>query len=209
MVFPFSLRCDCCARCRKCPCDPSDMPAALQASFEGWGGYPAGYCSSCDELNGTFEMPAVEEFSSQAPVGDSYDFVAEYPPCGDVNNLPGVGCRWEAEWEFACLPQACLECAADCGGSCTTDDDCTPEGCGQWWSCGATTTACAGYGGACVVECEQETVCVFDEENDPRMSTDNVRTSAIACPTSPRRVVRRSCFGCVRCCTSTSTCGPC
>lgn len=167
MAFPFSLRCDCCGGCRPCPCAAGTTPAALQAVFDDWGAYPAGYCTSCDDVNGTFEVPVVSEFSPIAPVGDNYDFDAAYPPCALTTGSPGDGCRFEAEWELPCLPQVCLECSAGCGASCTADEDCRPEACGEWWTCSATSPFCAGYGQTCGVQCEQETICVFDEESDP------------------------------------------
>lgn len=167
MAFPFSLRCDCCDRCRPCPCAAGTSPTSLQAMFDDWGAYPAGYCASCDDVNGTFELPAVAEFTPQAPLGDTYDFLAAHPPCETSGGVAGDGCLYEAVWELPCLPQACLACSAGCGASCTADADCEPAACGEWWSCGPTSPLCAGYGGSCVVDCEQETVCVFDEEMDP------------------------------------------
>ncbi len=141
----------------------------MQATFDDWGSHPAGYCVDCAALNAVLEVPAVEEFSPRAEVGDSYVFTAAHVPCDLIDGTsPGDGCRYEAEWEFDCVPEPCTaECTAECGQDCTADADCEPENCGEWYSCGATSPGCEGYGGPCAVACEQATVCVFDEEFDP------------------------------------------
>ncbi|MBA4019560.1 MAG: hypothetical protein C0483_20545 [Pirellula sp.] len=141
----------------------------MQATFEDWGSYPTGYCLDCDAVNAVLEVPAVEEFSPPAEVGDNYNFWSEVPPCDLTDGTtPGYGCRYEAEWEFDCVPEPCTaDCMSDCGGFCTTDADCEPESCGDLRSCGATDPSCEGYGGPCTVVCEQASVCVFDEETDP------------------------------------------
>ena len=185
MSFPFSLRCDCCDRCRPCPCGGSSASAALQATFDDWGAHPAGYCVDCAALNAVLEVPAVEEFSPRAEVGDSYVFTAAHVPCDLIDGTsPGDGCRYEAEWEFDCVPEPCTaECTAECGQDCTADADCEPENCGEWYSCGATSPGCEGYGGPCAVACEQATVCVFDEEFDPAHE-HGVCTAVGACAAS-------------------------
>lgn len=157
----------------------------MQATFDDWGAHPAGYCVDCAALNAVLEVPAVEEFSPRAEVGDSYVFTAAHVPCDLIDGTsPGDGCRYEAEWEFDCVPEPCTaECTAECGQDCTADADCEPENCGEWYSCGATSPSCEGYGGPCAVACEQATVCVFDEEFDPAHE-HGVCTAVGACAAS-------------------------
>ena len=168
MAFPFSLRCECCGRCRPCPCASGTAPAALVFEFTDWGSYPSGYCHRCDELNGTFAAPQTSDFAIGTEIGDDYDLYGETAECVAAAGGAGFGCRYEADHEFDCVPQPCLEeCASGCGRSCTADGDCEPAACGDDYSCGAYDPTCGAYGGPCAVVCAQDSVCVFDEEFDP------------------------------------------
>lgn len=175
MPFPFSLSCGCCPGCRACPCASGHAASSLQFLFDDWSASPAGYCSDCGELNATFEVPAVVDFSYGTQLGDNYRLTDPKAACEITDPEPGSGCRFAIDELFDCVPQACLDsCIVQCIGGCTSDADCSPENC-EDYVCGSDN-ACFGYGGTCEIHCSQNSVCVFDEELDPEHTAGSCAT---------------------------------
>jgi hypothetical protein len=166
MAFPFSLGCGCCLECRACPCESGQAASSLQFMFEDWAASPAGYCSSCEALNTTIEVPEVDDFGYGVGFGDNYRLVEPKAACDIFDPEPGSGCRFAVDELFDCVPQACLDsCISQCIGNCTESGECSPENC-EDYICGSDN-ACFYFGGTCEIECSQNSVCVFDEELDP------------------------------------------
>lgn len=166
MAFPFSLDCGCCPECRACPCVSGHGASSLQVMFSEWTASPDGYCSSCEELNATLEVAAVEELHYDVAFGDDYRLTDPKAPCAVVGSESGFGCSFFVDEFFDCVPQACLDtCISGCTGGCSESEDCSAENCPDY-VCGSDT-ACLNFGGTCEIRCTQNSVCVFDEESDP------------------------------------------